>query len=170
MNGKFSLLSSKIDYKGKINFENDFKDSMFIDIQSNLINQDHEIEFSKSKTVDNTLTCSACLNCNQPANGPYFFPCFHKPLCLDCFQTLNMKFCNICFLSIEQTLNSNLIESTEVCPVCHENSASKIVLPCCHRFCQQCLDNWHQDHHKRCMVCYQDADIVVNHPHYEFDC
>jgi hypothetical protein len=139
MKGKLSLSQVIIEYQGKINFEEDFINSIFNDIRDTLIDR-NMCHFSKNQPISNIFRNLTCIKCKNQANGPYFFPCFHKPFCSNCYQCSNIQQCNICQLQIEKTLNSNVLESIETCSICYENPALKVIIPCGHRFCQQCIN------------------------------
>jgi hypothetical protein len=63
-------------------------------------------------------------------------------------------------------LKSEIIEGNEECPVCHANFASKILLPCCYRFCPFCLDQWHNDNNNYCITCHNNEEIIIDFPHH----
>lgn len=161
-----SLILSNIEILSNIQLSHLFEDVNKVNQQNVKLNDKLLQDLDIDNHLQNVLLNKKCLDCKLPADGPYFDCCLHKPLCSKCFNSKKIEECPLCNRKISKLYNQEKIETEDICPVCYENSACSIIIPCGHRFCSQCIDSWHKEDSKECMICHGTELSVKLLPQY----
>ena len=67
------------------------------------------------------------------------------------------------FISLIQSIKSNVENDATLCCICSENNANTAVIPCGHKFfCFDCIDNYHKTYTSRgCPICRENILCVT---------
>lgn len=154
-----SVHNSMCEYKGAPKFQ-----QSFVKLNGKILNK-LDIKNPNGKPLSNLK----CFLCGCDANGNYLLPCLHKVYCSDCFKKVTLPTeCPACDEIVSKTMEPGPLETDEQCPVCMTEMATMMIVPCGHRFCPGCLNDWKKNGggEKQCMTCYADVSLNIAIPKY----
>jgi len=144
------------------------KQQMKNEINTNLIKERHKnviMEIDKKKQIE--------LQAKQEAEEQYKqehlekFILIEKEKLLEQEKELKLKQMenqlDEQFISMIQSIKSNVEKDVTLCCICSENDANTAVIPCGHKFfCFDCIDNYHKTYTSRgCPICRENILCVT---------